>query len=290
MSKTVDPSYYSYEIAQLGNIIEGSVAQPVIAWLDTKIERIIAENSSKELYLTYSLLASKLSGEDMPVYSEENNLTKYLRDRNANQLEIGRLYLLVRVLEAKEAFFVNPVLNIIQIADKEELITFLKYLVLLPGAERFKTSAVEALRTNIATVFDAIALNNPYPQLYFNEQEWNQMYLKAVFIQRKLEDIHGVDERANKDLARIISDYAHERWAASRTIEPYFWRPVAKFLDESLLLDMERLLKSDTVAENRVAALCCYHSDNPLAKTLLLNYPDLQHQITTNKINWDTLN
>lgn len=290
MSKAVNPSYFSYEIAQLKNVIEASIAQPVITWLETKTEKIIAEDSSKELYLTYSILASKLSVEEEPVYSEENNLTKYLKDRKANQLEIGRLYLLVRVLEAKEAFFVNPVLNIIQIADKEELITFLKYLILLPGAERFKPSAVEALRTNIATVFDAIAMNNPYPQLYFNDQEWNQMYLKAVFIQRKLEDIIGVDERANKDLARIISDYAHERWAASRTIEPYFWRPVAKFLDETLLADMERLLKSRNVAENRVAALCCYYSDNPLAKTLMLNYPVLQHQITANKINWDTLN
>ncbi len=290
MSKIKDKVGLDYNHSHLKQIVEANIDTPILEWMDEKLDKIIRASSARELYLAYSLLASKLASDKPLVYPQEGELSDYLKKHSATQLEIGRLYLLVQILQAKPDFFSVPVLNIIQIADKEELITFLKYLVLLPNASFFKPSAVEALRTNIGPVFDAIAMNNPYPQLFFNEQEWNQMYLKAVFIQRKLEDIVGVDEMANADLARIISDYAHERLAASRTIEPYFWRPVAKFLDDTLLSDMERLLKSSNTTENKVAALCCYHSENQLAKTLLLNYPDLQQQIKENKLSWDTLN
>src|SRR5690606_33852490 len=176
------------------------------------------------------------------------------------------IYLLADVLMADPEFFAPKVNNIIQVADTSELETFLKYLILLPDAERFKTTAVATLRTNVSTVFDAIALNNPYPSKYFNDQQWNQMYLKAAFMQRDLSKIADIDKRANRDLARIISDYAHERWSASRNIDPYFWRPVSQFLEGQLLLDMERLLNSGNVSEKKAGALCCYRSDNEKAR------------------------
>ena len=145
---------------------------------------------------------------------------------------------------------------------------------------------MEALRTNIATVFDAVSAYNPYPSAYFNDQEWNQMYLKAAFMRRDLSRILDIDKRANADLARIISDYAHERWAASRDVNPYFWRPVGSFLNDGLLKDMERLLKSDQVAENRAGALCCFRSETPEAAALLKIYPDVQEDVTHGKITW----
>jgi hypothetical protein len=289
MSEVKNKVGLGFNHAHLNQLVEANIEKAVLQWIELKLQKIIGDSSAKELYLTYSLLASKLSLDTALHYPEENDLGNYLKNHAATQLEMGRLYVLVHVLQAKPDAFSVPVMNIIQIADKEELITFLKYLVLLPNAAFFKPSAVEALRTNIAPVFDAIALNNPYPLLHFNQQEWNQMYLKAVFIQRPLEFIVGIDQMANRELARIISDYAHERWAASRSIEPYFWRPVTKFIDATLLRDMERLLKSADVTENKAGALCCFYSEVPEAKALLLHYPDIQQQIIENKISWDTL-
>jgi hypothetical protein len=204
-------------------------------------------------------------------------------------LQVGRIYLLVKVLEADTAFFTSKVSNIIQIADTSELETFLKYLVLLPNPKNYKHVAVDALRTNIIPVFDAISLNNPYPGLYFDDKQWNQMYLKAAFMQRNLNHILGIDKRANKDLARIVSDYAHERWAAAREIAPSFWRPVAPFLDDILLEDMSKLFKSSNKKEQAAAALCCDISDNFKAKIMLNNYPKLQQKIEQNLITWDTI-
>ena len=176
-------------------------------------------------------MGSKIKEEALNLITKDDFLNGYLKKQNAKLIEVARIYLLTKILVEKEAVFKAKVQNLIQVADISELETFLKYLIVLPNAENYHFAAVEALRTNITTVFDAIAMNNPYPKKYFNDQQWNQMYLKAAFMQRDLSEIIGVDERANKDLARIISDYAHERWAASRTIDPGFWRPVSNYLE-----------------------------------------------------------
>ena len=71
----------------------------------------------------------------------------------------------------------------------------LKALPLLPEPERFEALAVEACRSNVLTVFEAIACENPYPQRYFVELPWNQMVLKAAFNGVALTRIVGLDER-----------------------------------------------------------------------------------------------
>jgi hypothetical protein len=261
-----------------------------VAWLKDKIEKMAGNKSSKDLFMTYSLLNVKFSALK-PISFEDldNNSSRYFNAHKANILQVARIFLLSEVLSQDIEFYTPKVANIIQVADTGELETFLKYLVLLPNPEAYKQTAVEALRTNIAIIFDAISLNNPYPAKYFNDQQWNQMYLKAAFMERDLSQIESVDERANEDLTRIISDYAHERWAASRKIDPMFWRPVSKFLNEELLNDMNTLLESEDVIENKSGALCCYYSDNDKAMALLNNKPELKHRVADGQISWNTI-
>jgi hypothetical protein len=259
--------------------------------MEGKIDSIIEDKSSKDLYLTYSLMASKINPiplDKMP--SGENKVVQYLETQNANLLQIGRVYLLIRVLEADENFFFNKVENIIQVSDTGELETFLKFLVLMPNSGNYRNVAVEALRTNIATIFDAISLNNPYPSMFFNDQQWNQMYLKAAFMERDLSLITDIEARANKDLVRIISDYAHERWAASRKVDPYFWRPVGRFLNDTLVEDMNRLFLSEDEKENMAAALACSISENPKAKALLEKYAQIKNKLDQGLISWSKIN
>ncbi len=274
---------------QLLSLVNTNIQEESKDWLLQKLEKIKSEKSTRELYITYSLCASKIpKSELVEISALTEELKDYLRRHSATKLEISRLFLLHSVLSC-DADFVLPVQNLIQVADKEELETFLKYLSLLPNPDNFKFAAVEALRTNIATVFDAISKENPYPARYFNDQQWNQMYLKAAFMQRDLSTINNVEERANKELARIISDYAHERWAASRDIDPMFWRPVSNFVEGQLEKDVLRLFESDNLVENRAAALVCHHSEISAAKEILSRYPDLKHQVEQGKFNWETL-
>tara|TARA_R110000764_G_scaffold3501_2_gene14614 strand:+ start:293 stop:1141 length:849 start_codon:yes stop_codon:yes gene_type:complete len=272
------------------NIVIKYGKQESIAWLKDKIEKMAGNKSSKDLFMTYSLLNVKFSASKPISFDDlDNDSSLYFNAHKANILQVARIYLLSEVLSQDIEFYTPKVANIIQVADTGELETFLKYLVLLPNPEAYKQTAVEALRTNIAIIFDAISLNNPYPAKYFNDQQWNQMYLKAAFMERDLSQIESVDERANEDLTRIISDYAHERWAASRKIDPMFWRPVSKFLNEELLNDMNTLLESEDVIENKSGALCCYYSENDKAIALLNNKPELKHRVADGQISWNTI-
>jgi hypothetical protein len=275
---------------QLSKIIESNLDTVTENWLADKMNTITQAKSTKDLYLTYSLIATKVALDDtFDTSAFDADLKEYIHVQKGNVQQIVRIYLLLKVLEADEDFFSSKVANIIQVADTSELETFLKFLILLPNPEKYKTSAVDALRTNISTVFNAIAFNNPYPGKYFDEQQWNQMYLKTIFIEGDLSAILDVDERANKDLTRIIFDYAHERWAASREIDPYFWRPVSKFLNKELLSDMKRLLVSENPMENKAAVLCLFNSDHTEALELLKQYPELLEKVKNKTISWSSL-
>ncbi|MEP2690574.1 EboA domain-containing protein [Maribacter dokdonensis] len=272
------------------NILNTYGAPDSVAWLKGKIESLKENKSSKDLFMTYSLLNVKFDAANVISFDAlDTTSSRYLSGHNATMLQVSRIYFLAEVLSQDIEFYTPKVANIIQVADTGELETFLKYLVLLPNPEAYKQTAVEALRTNIATIFDAISLNNPYPAEYFNDQQWNQMFLKAAFMERDLSQIASIDERANEDLARIISDYAHERWAAGRKIDPLFWRPVSKFLNEQLLGDMKTLLNSDDVVENLAGALCCYYSENEKALALFNGKPELKHKIADGHTTWNTI-
>lgn len=276
--------------AQLSIIVERNIDSTTLDWLEGKINTIIKEKSTRDLYLTYSIIATKVKAEDsLDLSTISEVLKEYIVVQKGNLLQLTRMYLLVKVLNADEEFFNSKVANIFQVADTSELEAFLKFLILLPNAEKYKTVAVDTLRTNISTIFNAIAFNNPYPGLYFNEQQWNQMYLKTIFIGGNLNDIQDIDARGNNDLTRIISDYAHERWAASRDIDPYFWRPVTKFLDVNLIDDMRRLIESDDLVENKAAALCLFNSENKEALELLSKHTDLLEKVKNKTISWSSL-
>lgn len=273
----------------LSDILQLNLNNSEFQWLIDAVAQISEAKSKKDLYMTYSLCTSKIQNTPIADFGTQDFAWKtYLETQKASTLEISRVFILSSALEAGDEFL-KPVQQLIQVADKTELETFLKYLVFLPEPKNFNFAAVEALRTNIATVFNAISQYNPYPAQYFTTAEWNQMYLKAAFMQQDLKKIPEIEKMANKDLARIISDYAHERWAASRDVEPMFWRPVSNFLEGNLIDDIERLFKSDTEREQKAATLVCFHSNSDEAKKLLKTYDTHLQKVEKGNITWKNL-
>lgn len=273
----------------LSDILKSNLSESEYQWLEKAVEKILGTKSKKDLYMTYSLCPSRI--DDRPILDfgpTDYEWKEYLEVQKASTLEISRIYLLSAVLQSDEVFE-KPVQQLIQVADKTELETFLKYLILLPGSGNFEFVGVEALRTNIATVFNAISQYNPYPSEHFTTAEWNQMYLKAAFMGQDLKKIPEVEKMANQDLARIISDYAHERWAASRTVDPMFWRPVSNFLEGNLLDDVERLFKSENEREQMAATLVCYRSKSSAAKKMLDTYDTHLQKVEKGNLTWKNL-
>lgn len=117
-------------------------------------------------------------------------------------------------------------------ADVAEMIALYRGLPLYPEPAALDFEVGEALRSHIRAVFEAVAHHNPYPRDHFDEHRWNHMILKALFIDSTLSPIVGLTERANPELARILVDYAHERWAAGRPVTPELWIPVKPFSND----------------------------------------------------------
>jgi len=102
--------------------------------------------------------------------------------------------------------------------DNAEREAVLGCLCALPHPERFLETAVEACRTNVVPVFEAVACENLYPERFFPEPAFNQMVIKAIFLQVAVRRIEGLERRANAELARMAADYANERSAAGRVV------------------------------------------------------------------------
>ncbi len=111
--------------------------------------------------------------------------------------------------------------------DNRERQAILRALPLLPEPERLLALAVEACRTHVQPVFEAIACENPYPARHFPELNFNQMVLKALFTGVALERVVGLEGRITPELTRMANDYASERRAAGRPVPPDIGRLLA---------------------------------------------------------------
>ncbi|WP_341226934.1 EboA domain-containing protein [uncultured Arcticibacterium sp.] len=131
-------------------------------------------------------------------------------------------------------------------ADIKEQVIIYRALQYLENAEDFKLNIIDGIRTNMIDVFDAIALENNYAFTYFSEDAWNHMVLKAIFMERPIYRIHGIDQRKNKKLAGILQDFVHERWAAGRVVTPELWRMISGFTTESIIGDLKNAVLIDT--------------------------------------------
>ncbi len=173
-------------------------------------------------------------------------------------------------------------------ADAAELIALYRGLPLYPEPETLGFEVGEALRSHIRAVFEAVAHHNPYPRDHFDEHRWNHMVLKALFVGSRLAPITGLDARANPELARILHEYAHERWAAGRPVTPELWRCVGPFATEAAALaDLERALEIGGISA-RGAALALTASPAPKARALLEGRPETA-EIAAGRLTWNTV-
>ena len=133
--------------------------------------------------------------------------------------EATRMALLVKAADrAGEAELVSLVEDLYRRGENRERQSVLRSLPLLPRPERFLALAVDSCRTSVQPIFEAIACENPYPAAFFPEPSFNQMVLKALFIEVALERILGLQRRITPELRRMAKDYPSERAAAGRSI------------------------------------------------------------------------
>ena len=102
--------------------------------------------------------------------------------------------------------------------DNRERAAVLRALPLLPEPLGFLSVATEGCRSNVHSVFEAIACENAYPARWFPERAFRQMVLEAIITGIPIVRIDGLGSRTSEELRRMARDHATERIAAGRCV------------------------------------------------------------------------
>lgn len=265
---------------------------PRAAWLEEQRGRLAAGASDRDFYLAVSLVPRKLGKEDLRLepadLADASEARPGWDPRDWSVDQAGRLALILAGGGEGETFAAR-LKQLFATADIAELIAFYRGLPLYPNPERHLLRAREGARSGMKPVFEAVAHRNPYPAEQFDENAWNHMVLKALFIGSTLAPIQGLDRRANAPLMRMLCDYAHERWAAGRPVTPELWRCVGPFADAAAIQDLGRVLSEGGEPERQAAALALHACPDPHAKELLAGKPELAEAAASGALRWDDL-
>lgn len=185
--------------------------------------------------------------------------------------QLARVLLLTSLPTEPEAGYVRTLDTLFDTAELHEGAALYAALPYFAYPERWLLRATDAVRSNMGPVFDAIAFDNPYPARHFPQAAWNQLVLKCIFNDKPLGPIVGLHERANAALAQHLSDLAHERWAAGRTVPADAWQLVPKFMNETLLADVIQLLQSPDPRDQEAARYVCSATEYEPAKALMMS-------------------
>lgn len=260
----------------IGDLLNNCISDDARTWLDGITHKLSNDPDNKQLYMAFSRASRKTGKAFLNPSPETKQKAAGLRKNLIIEhwtLDVAvRVYLILNGPVDDKDSFAEMLEKLAGSADMREQIAIYCGLPVFPYPEALKARAAEGIRTNIKHVFDAVALNNPYPRDYLDRQAWNQMVLKAVFMQRPLYRITGLDERANPELATMLHDFAHERWAAGRDVMPELWRPVPAFINDAILKDMEQILHYGTDTEKKAVLLACKQSPVKQATDLAGKY------------------
>ncbi len=260
------------------------------AWLEKSAAQVGSSSKDADVYLAVSLVTRKVGKADLALSDadvREANAGRQGWDPRGWSADQAARVLLVLALSQDAARFARVLEQLCNSADVSELVAFYRGLPLYPDQPRYLARATEGLRTNIKGAFEAIALRNPYPSEQFPEAAWNQMVLKALFVGSALWPIVGLDRRANAGLARMLSDYAHERWSAGRPVSPELWRCVGPHATGTMLKDLERVLKEGTDPERKAAALALRASPDSTANAILQRDAYLAKAVAGGELTWE---
>jgi hypothetical protein len=272
--------------------LDRQLPEPARAWFDEQLGKLGGEVRDRDLYLALGLVPRKLGKADLDLGDLDLRDAAQARagwdPRGWSVDQAARILVLLHAGGTGEQFAARFA-QLCRTADVAEAIAFYRGLPLYPDPQMLEAQAAEGTRTNMRAVFEAVAHRNPYPKEQFSENRWNHMVLKALFVGSTLHPIQGLDARANPTLARMLCDYAHERWAAGRPVSPELWRCVGPHADAEALGDLQRVLATGDATERKAAALALAACPDPNAKALLGSAPDLFAAIERGELSWERL-
>ena len=261
-------------ITTLHHVLHRHLTPDANTWLDRQLGSIRSDFRARAFYLAFGACARHL-GQDTVSFTEADysSLAAVYPNFSATDWttdELGRILLMTALPVDRNREVLD---DLFAAADYREAMALYRGLYFLDNAADFTGRAREGLRTNMTGVFDAIALDNPFPARYLSEDAWNQMVLKAMFMQRPMYRIYRIEDRKNAKLAAIFMDYAEERWSAHRPVSPELWRFVAGFVDDRSFPGLRKTIRKGADTERIAAAKAIVESDFVHARDWLSEQP-----------------
>jgi hypothetical protein len=280
------------QLAFFQEILAQRADTKALEWLQVQTEKITSDASPTKLFLAFSQASRFFKKENLLLSDSEKNQASTLNPgfdpAHWDCLQTARTYLLLKFSPGKDAWL-KAVNQLFETGDMHEQQALYAALPVLPYSEVLLFRAIDGCRTNMTLIFDAIALNNPYPATHFPEANWNQLVLKSIFMQRPIYRIQRLEERRNQALADIASDFAHERWAAGRSVMPELWRLTVPFVNGKLVEDLKKVVFSEDQLEVEAGVLAIYQCNFTPAKSLLQSFSETVSAIEHGKINWEKI-
>jgi hypothetical protein len=100
----------------------------------------------------------------------------------------------------------------------------------------------EGLRSNSTSIFEACAMGSAWPSTILENDPWNQMVLKTLFLGLNPLHIPEQASRKNPDLDQMLLRFASERAFASRSIPEELWSCFSGTLKDEALVEIQRLI------------------------------------------------
>lgn len=272
--------------------LQSRLDEEALEWIKSTSDKLINGAEDWIFYSSFSAVPRHTGKEDLSLSTEEKAKADELRTgwvpSHWSIDDLGRTLLTLSIAEEDKDVFFEKLEKTFISSDIGEGIALYQSLPLLPHPNDLTDRAAEGLRTNITSIFNAVAHRNPYPADYLDDDAWNQMVLKALFVETPLYPIQNIDDRANKKLADMLVDYAHERWAADRDVSPELWRSVGPFADEEIVEnDLKKVLQNSNKLRQQAALLALSESPTESAKQLVEQHASQLDQMRQNNIDWD---
>ncbi len=228
---------FNYNFNILNNlffsIIQSSVDSETLAWLQEKADLANGDEPFSKFIIAFSIVSRKVPKVGVEVSDKDaaaiNEVIPHFSISNWSLKKLCRVWLIMQIDASDQASYIRKIDELFRDADMNELATLYAALPVLAYSGHWEKQCAVGIRSNIGYVLDAVIMDNPYPAEYLNEDAWNQLILKAIFTDKDVSRIIGLEKRVNKALVIALRDYADERNAAGRTINPKLWEIVDLF-------------------------------------------------------------
>lgn len=276
----------------LRRILQGSVSPETRKWLE-EIATATKKGEVARFNMGFVAMPRKTGRNEIQLSDEDHDALQGLRKgldvRGWTVDRLARVWLLMQLDPKNKEKYRDTIETLFLSAEMSELVALYSSLPVLAYPESWVKRAAEGIRSNIGQVLESVICNNPFPAEHLDEAAWNQLVLKAIFTDKPILQITGLEERRNSALAQSLSDYAHERWAARRSVNPLLWYCMAPFIDSNYFPDIQRVFHSDDPREREAAALACHESTFGPAKKLLEENSELKSRVERGEVRWSVI-